>query len=915
MKRSGLVLAYALGVIIMVASYHDVHAQAREDFGNRLGIHRGGEVSFEPQGPGILHDALDPAVRNWLVPQELYHEYGFQQWEYSNYARDHYQRYVNTALEGDYFYDMYGRYITRGRLIYDWRVATPEVTGSNLFKSDQYASWFSRLVVASDSRGEYYYALTVGDAIRTTLTPMTFSKPSYSGVQFDLATDKYEATILAARPSAPGTIGTMVTGGARERSNDTNMLGGRATARVGDFLQLGATYVNAFNSQTKNPSFQGNPFRGTLTEGQNNDITRLEIRLSDDSPEDGVAGAALFQEEIIITDSDGVRYSNRRTLDAERLDFRPITQGGFQREGYLSADGNEVIALIYDLEGPEYRAALGPPPDRIARVEFILLVANDYRIELTSDRQVNRNDQPVVISAALPHRTISAAGNVQDGSNQRFVHLEYGLPVANEIFGFTVDVKDVLGMHLSGEWDRNRQHARYPRRAESDVTQHSHSVTTADAMWLNVHKRSYPWFVFGEAYSVDHNYCTSAYIVGIHNDLGEIYYDDERAFLYEFVENNDDGDRFPDWARRNFVQDREIFPGMDTNRDFIHDLNQNDNIHRPNRIPDYEEPFLRFNSDRAEFLYGVDMNNNTVIDRFQNDDQPTYLYERDRRGFNVYAGTHLGSGRARLTVGHLRERQLSDDRRNHSVYGLFSYHSSFPRWGEVRVFNHLRRVKDDIRNDVILWVLRVGSRGELVPYSDPLAGRDTWINTAYAQWDFKTNGLRMQHKIKHDIWRQVDFEDRPAEQQNIRESSGFFGIVNKADYLFDIGNIRLRPRWKSEFFRMRPPDPEDSIRPTSTELRELLSFMVRIPFLSRSELETGVEYYYVKQFRDDLQHDPVHSDRHEWVYAAQVTNQSAYVGYDLWTQAGISVARISRPDQDWTTDTRLFLTIYAGFGD
>ena len=65
-------------------------------------------------GPGILFDALDPALKKWYVPQELYADYGFRQWEYSNYAREPYQRYVNTNLQGGPFYDLYGNYQTWG---------------------------------------------------------------------------------------------------------------------------------------------------------------------------------------------------------------------------------------------------------------------------------------------------------------------------------------------------------------------------------------------------------------------------------------------------------------------------------------------------------------------------------------------------------------------------------------------------------------------------------------------------------------------------------------------------------------------------------------------------------------------------------------------------------------------------------
>ena len=103
------------GFFLLLSLLIGVGRLEAQDYGSRLGTQRGGEVSFEPRGPGVLFGALDPSVRKWYVPQELYNEYQWRQWEYSNYARQPYQRYVNTALEGHYFYDIYGHYVTRDR--------------------------------------------------------------------------------------------------------------------------------------------------------------------------------------------------------------------------------------------------------------------------------------------------------------------------------------------------------------------------------------------------------------------------------------------------------------------------------------------------------------------------------------------------------------------------------------------------------------------------------------------------------------------------------------------------------------------------------------------------------------------------------------------------------------------------------
>ena len=907
--RVSAVVVLMLGVIVE-------NLPAQEDFGTRLGVRRGGEVGYEPVGPGVLFDALDPSVKKWYIPQELFNEYQWRQQDYTNYARRHFERYVSTSQEGDYFYDLYGNYITRGQLVYDWSVAAPQTAGSSLFKTPFFSSWFSSLVIASDQKGQYSYALTIGDRIRTTLTPLTFSKPTFAGLQLDLATDKYEATFLISRPSSPGQVETAQTAStARFRSNDTNMLGGRGTVQLGDFVKVGATYINAFNSTTKGQAFQGNPFKGTLTEGQNNaDITRIEVRLSDDSPEDDIGGAAFFQEEMIITTVDGERISNRRRIGENNiLAYGPSIQGGFRREGFLSADGNEVIVLIYDLEGPQYRNAFGPQPEQIKSIEFQLLLANDYRIDVTSNRQLNANGQPVLLSEGIPERTVRADGNVQDGSNQGFVKVKYGLPVANEIFGFTLDVSDVAGVYVSAEYDRNRQHFRYPRRSEIDVTNHHAHDVTADAWFINVYKRAYPYYGFGEAYNVDPSYSTSTFLAGTLNDAADINYDDATRFRYEFVDDNDDQDRNPDWLRANFSQDRRVFPGYDENNDFINDFNQNDSDLRRNTVPDFEEPFLRYASDRPEFLFGVDMNNNGIIDRFENDNLPDYLYKRDRRGYNVYAGSHLGP-EARLTVGRLAERQLADERENVTNYALLAFDRDYPGKGRVQMYNNYRRVQDDIRDDVIEWVVRQGSRGDLVPYTDPLPLRDGWANTLYLGYQYHSDRLHFKNRFKWEVIQQSDYAERPIEEQDLRETASFFGVLNKIDYTFDFGVLKFQPRWKSEFQRQRPSRREDTqVRVATTELHELGSLLLRLPILSRTELQTGLEYLFVKQFREELKDHQLRSDRNEIVYALQFTNNADYMGYNLWTQAGIRISRIDRASAEKPrTETAMFATVFAG---
>ncbi|HIC69616.1 MAG TPA: hypothetical protein EYO90_08835, partial [Candidatus Latescibacteria bacterium] len=117
-------------------------------------------------------DPLVPTLRKWTVPQDLYYIYDWGGYKYTNYAVNPYQRYVGTELEGRGQYDIFGNWQTRGWRIYEWRQEQPLAFGSTVFKDGRFSNWFDNLVVASDAKGQYFTSLTIGDDIRTTLTPL-----------------------------------------------------------------------------------------------------------------------------------------------------------------------------------------------------------------------------------------------------------------------------------------------------------------------------------------------------------------------------------------------------------------------------------------------------------------------------------------------------------------------------------------------------------------------------------------------------------------------------------------------------------------------------------------------------------------------------------------------------------------------
>jgi hypothetical protein len=251
----------------------------------------GFENPYYTSGTEIAPATLVPTVRKWYLPQRLYSLYDWRQDNYSSYARDRYERYNDVFLEGSPFYDLYGNYITQGWQVYNWTENYPTQNGSNIQKDGRFSSWFNNILISSSHTGQFHSSLMVGDGIRTTLTPLTFSKPRFDGVQWDMMTDKYALTLLSSRVSNTGQVASVEGEAGVQFSTFTNLWAARGEADVGDFLTLGGTFVNAAHRNSEVP-FGDNSLQGLLSGPMNADFVRsIIVRITDDSPEDNEGGA------------------------------------------------------------------------------------------------------------------------------------------------------------------------------------------------------------------------------------------------------------------------------------------------------------------------------------------------------------------------------------------------------------------------------------------------------------------------------------------------------------------------------------------------------------------------------------------------------------------------------------------------
>ena len=860
-------------------------------YAGRLGEQRGSEATFRPHGPTVIMGAIDPARHTWYLPQDLYEENRFRQWETTRYATQPYQRYVNPAIEGSQYYDLYGNLLTRGWLIYNIDQTSPEEDGSVVFKDNRFSRWFSQVVVAADRKGSHSYALTVSNDLRTSLSPLVLSKVRMDGLQIDALSDKYQSSFIYSRISGPRTtLGTDV-----RRTNLTSLVAGRFEAQVGDFLQVGFHSANVHQSNTQNDkALLESFFKGNLTEAQNEEtVNTIVVVLRDDSPADGVGGAAFFPDASDII----IRYADGSIDRGKQLRFEPVVEGGFPQSGYLAADGGEEITLTYDFNNPAFIGRASGAKEDIVEAEIRLVLANDYQVWMSSDQQTNTQGEPVLLMVA------QAEGNPADLSNLTTVSFEYGLPTATHVAGATIELKDLAGFRLYGEYDRSWSYRKYP-----NITREKHETASgilgqrSDPAWmLNLSKNEGPWFAYAEGYSIDPQYNTSGFIADADGDI-DYSLDQNRIDL---VEDNDDQDRVPDAFRGDWVfPDLQVFPGWDVNNDFVADFNQNDNRVKLNNVPDYEEPFLRFDVDQPEFLFGVDMNNNFWVDIYENDDAPEYPYPRDHEGYNIYAGVHL-TPEIRLMAGMLREGLISSDQENHSTYAMIDFDRQASRLGRFRVFEMTKLVADDIPDQLLQWSTdNTILGGQLTPIADPLLARDTWINQLFVGHTFQSSSskLRLTNKLNWMLFRQLMNTER-RERFGLNSQDFYFGLMNKASYDMDVGAVSVQPRWKSAFQKQTRDLFTDA---ESTRLQEQFSILAEVKVLRSTRAQAGVEYVISEDFDVDA------NDVTSTIVGLQLSNLSAYLGYQITAQVGIVVERRDPHGGEAFTSTQTFVTIYAG---
>jgi len=817
----------------------------------------------------------------------------------------------------------------------------PGRKGSYQFRSNLYNQFFQQLIIANEGYGRWSTRLIIGDAIRTFFTPMTLNLSRFNGIRWDGYSSKSQFSVIGAQVSEPPELSGNVEYVERRLSFATGFLGGHWESRIGDVLTIGTTYVNLHRFDTE-ASRRVNSLRGVVPGVVKGGLRVVYVFFTEDAAEEGGTDARLYDLKMF---ADGrpvppirvgridrlVEQVNVTTDQTANIHLRPMEVVHLRRNrGWLKAvveaSNRPFFASVLDevtVEVPP--ASLGSPirldgtdvafyefsvPDSVHDLRFSAVVSGDYSIDLVGGINVSTFGTGEKDLFYDWHNVLRAPGRPSGGSNLRRVTFRYGLPTGLTVLGFNFEA-NILGFHLKGEYARSLSFFQYPdlggRRHERD----------ASMFYINCFKSLHPMIDLGlEWFNVPSTY-TTEFPIWTSTGAGPTV-SGKRYIPFMLVEDNDDLDDWPDKLEHNdplvpYPTSQGVgygvFPGLDLNKDGILDTNV-DRADPFDEGPDAYQAFLCYYSEPADLSYGDDFNNNGVPDARENDNLPDYLYPADRRGMHIFTVLHPGE-HTRLRIGAYRIRRPVGGGRSYAGYAELRYRRTWKGLGYVSFNHRIKRVKDDIPNPVYSSEPFRGSYN--LGYAlrlDRLEYRNSWDNLSYLETGVQAvPGLNVYNIILYD--RNL-LRGSPKDDPDLVPGGliTHFAMINKIDYTFHLGPLRITPQVKHIFDRKKLPGqklPEYQSRWTIPIVR------LELQIGPNTFFKAGVQGFpfFPERFRDPANPEGGFN-RTTWL--AYIQNTSKHRGYNLSVLFGcyrtfVDYVTTARPSYG---RVRYFLRMYIG---
>ncbi|NUN70224.1 MAG: hypothetical protein HUU02_10985 [Bacteroidetes bacterium] len=853
----------------------------------------------------LLLCAVLPLSAQFINRDQLKNDQGYQ-----NYSGRNYENYA-IQFNKRKIYDNFGNFLVDGLSVYDLGEVQDPVDGaSTAMKSKYYNLWFNNLVIGNDQYGGFTSRVMLGEAIRTKFTSLTLDKARFNGIRWDGATNKYRGSVLASRISDPVRIAfdavNLPNAVQRTRDWTTYLMGGHFETDLGDVLTVGATYLNQHQLHSSINSSESST-KGDVASA----VPRvIFMRVKDDSPADLSGPIVYTLPKVMINGKEhAMKNINGRSPDRNRTNLnnpiqywvfydasspanfeidnilytfgaQPRTSGGVtvtdihtSYAQYAAEFGrNSVPQFPLEMRGRKSITFAFVMPYGVSDVKFSFLLSNDYLLEAAHDFVLNADKYPAETPAinhydsnatAIPTPFFTAeraTGNVQDGSNKKWVTYSYGLNSGMSVYGMNMKFS-WNGFDIEGELNTSTTFRKYPLLAAPHVEQNG------IAYYLRGTKSIGRLTLGGEIYKIEPDYTTSLNLYTLENS----YYSQlstERTILYippdqgstlnslvnpevilpggayySMVDDNDDNDRWEDGFyfynataslysnntdvlhpdprevhpynlgyRQNINElsgftdiirkpDTGIFPGKDKDRDGIPDDDRNSN-----GLPDYIESFMTYYSDPPSFEAGDDWNNNGVIDEQENDIYPDYPYEPDIKGHH-YFGVLDAAKNLAFSVGTIEQEAIARGGRNAINYLKGTYSIANPRFGGVSLYYTVKRVYDNIQNNGFQFAINEQNNPTPVYYTDPLLYRNSLAHTLYLGTKYQQiPNLTIENNVRYESNTQYQVGTPTLDEARLgilinEQFPGVrtsIGLVNKIDYVYSTLSNRLsfRPQFK-----------------------------------------------------------------------------------------------------------------------
>ena len=897
-----------------------------------------------------------------------YRNYAFR--TYSQYSDHAFPYQDNLRIH----HDAMGNYLLTGYDLYRWEeTRSPGLQyGSAIFTDmNRMRGNFYHILVGRDSYKDLGYSLVMGDGLIARFTPLTLSQVTFNGARLDLSTPRLQATILGSRMERPRYFwdGGLIPPWSSEDTDyadaSTLLLGGRAQAEIGG-LRLG---LNGVNMHVYQSTRGDNSLKGVLRP----ELPMLDwvvVRFGDDSPADGEAGAVVQEVRLIVNGEERqdlrpavIRHRSgapirvgsisRATGEFRALIYNTFT-GYYQSAPFFYRGRNEVplyadyfyrldheagvdvsgdvdlegMLASYQVESPEavlradgedqlvFLFDLSREP-RVESVEVEALLGNDYRVEVAT----LRDDSPRARNYATRYRSsfyrtaLQAEGNVRDLSNLERRRVAVGENTALFVYGADANLR-LAGVEIKAEYARSDLYARYPAGLDGDpiYRRGARTALRGAAYYINFTR----WFgrggLGGEYFSMHPDFRTEmrAYVpFEVALTSGHLAALVNQTVYWELVQDNEDGDRYPDKRLGNVLGsprdrlDRDsdgVFPGLDADRDGLPETNRNGN-----GLPDYEEPFLMWDVEPNEYTYGMDRNNNDEPDHREDDLDPDYPYDHDQRGYHLFGRVGMTSNLS-LTLGRYDVEEIAAAGRNRSTYVLLTYlREGQGRLDRLFLESHLRRVEDDIADEFSVLVEKpgatnLGSRGGLLRLNAPtfsnfmrrdlLFYKDSWVEEIYGEARLSPwPALKLDQKLRLRLnWQQGGELHSGLFQSGRRLDS--WTVVSQLQYTRHLGRLRVVPQFKFMLLRLvnqgtdRPGEGSYGSRRLYSELRTIPILRLEYPLLPRTAFLAGIQGWGPLPYRVEDQVRERNGFEQRTAFFT-LSNRSAYFGYDLYTIVGI----------------------------